>query len=124
MRFLFWKALIGLVAYDCSGFGHDFSKMHRFVRNFKVSARPTNADAIDRVCAAVNNGCLWYPKKVLCLQRSVVTACLLRRYGVKAQLVIGAQKLPFKAHAWVEVAEQVVNERTNVSAIYGVLERC
>jgi hypothetical protein len=38
--------------------------------------------------------------------------------------VIGAQKFPFKAHAWVEVNGRVVNERSDVQSIYGIWERC
>ena len=57
--------------------------------------------AINNVCVAVNRAMMWYPKQVLCLQRSVVTTCLLRSSGVEAQLVMGAQRTPFKAHPWV-----------------------
>jgi len=60
----------------------------------------------------------------LCLQRSAATACLLKRFGVSAQLVIGAQQMPFKAHAWVEVDGVVVNDKPYTSEIYTVLDRC
>jgi hypothetical protein len=79
---------------------------------------------IDRVCAAVNYACVWYPKRVLCLQRSVVTTCLLRRCGVPARMVMGARSLPFKAHAWTEVDGRAINERRDVQRIYSPLEHC
>jgi hypothetical protein len=49
---------------------------------------------------------------------------LLRRHGVAAEMVIGAQILPFKSHAWVEVDRAVVNDTPYIEEIYQVLERC
>jgi hypothetical protein len=49
---------------------------------------------------------------------------LLRRHGVAAEMVIGAQRLPFKAHAWVEVSGQVVNDKPYIPELYEVLDRC
>jgi len=68
--------------------------------------------------------CIWYWKEALCLQRSAATACLLKKYGVPAQLVFGAQQMPFKAHAWVEVDGRVVNDKPYTSEMYAVLDRC
>lgn len=124
MRFLFWKSFFGLFAYDLLFLGGSFSRLHRIVRNWKVSEREPAPETADRVCDAMNRACVWYPKRAPCLQRSSVTTCLLRSCGVSAQMVIGAQKFPFKAHAWVEVSANPINERIDVRAIYGVWERC
>jgi hypothetical protein len=48
----------------------------------------------------------------------------MRSVGVTAHMVIGAQKVPFKAHAWTEVNGAAINERKEVKSIYGVWERC
>src|SRR6266850_7633593 len=124
MRFLFWKALLGLLAYDLMGFGSNFARMHNSLKAWTVSSRTPSPRAVEGVCRAVNYACVVYPKRVLCLQRSAVTTCLLRSCGVSAQMVMGARKLPFKAHAWVEVDGKAVNERLDVQSIYGVWERC
>lgn len=124
MRFLFFKALCGLAIFDLVLVMRNFATLHRIVRNWKVADKSVPPEGTIRVCEAVNRACIWYPKRALCLQRSAVTACLLRSVGAEAQMVIGAQKLPFKAHAWVEVDGQAVNERTDVRSIYGVWERC
>ncbi len=124
MRFLFCKALIGLLVFDVLGFGRSFAHMHKFVSGRKVSQRTPPADAVERVSNAVNYACVVYPKRVLCLQRSAVTTCLLRSLGVSAYMVMGAQKVPFKAHAWTEVDGRAINERKDVQNIYGVWERC
>ncbi len=120
---LIGRALIGLLAFDLF-FRNDFSRLHRVVCNWKLRSRATPLDDTNQICDALNYACMWYPKRALCLQRSSVLTCLLRSCGVPAQMVLGAQKLPFKAHAWVEVNGQPVNERSNVQAIYGVWERC
>lgn len=124
MRFLFWKSLFGLFAFDLLGFGRGFVRMHNCVENWKVARTAVPRNIVDCVCDAVNLACSWYPKRARCLQRSAVTTCLLRSYGVPAQMVLGAQKVPFKAHAWVEVDGRAINERRDVQKIYGVWERC
>ena len=123
-RLLFWKALLGLFAFDVLGFGSDFARMHRVVSCWKVASKTVLVGAVDLVCEAVNHACMWYPKRVLCLQRSAVTTCLLRHCGLPAQMVMGTQTLPFKAHAWTEVHGCVINERRDVQSLYSVWERC
>src|SRR5205823_1201857 len=100
------------------------SSLYLTVKGWKVANQTADQHKVHQVCAAVNYASVWYPKQVLCLQRSFVTTYLLRRCGVSAQMVLGAQKLPFRAHAWVEVDGQVVNERSNIQGIYGVWDRC
>jgi prolyl oligopeptidase len=48
----------------------------------------------------------------------------LRQLGVPAELVIGAQPLPFRAHAWVEVRGVVINDKVSATENYAVLDRC
>src|SRR6267143_1996013 len=119
MRFLFCKALIGLLAFDLF-LARKFAKMHRIVHEWKVMPRDPSPEDVEHVCNELNLACVWYPKQALCLQRSAILTCLLRSCGIPAQMVLGAQKLPFKAHAWVEVNGRAVNERSNVQAAYGV----
>lgn len=121
---LFWQALFGLAAYDALNSICPFRSLYRLVKNCRVSARAGTDEAIARVCAGVNHACVWYPKRALCLQRAFVTTWLLRKHGVQAFMVLGAQKLPFKAHAWVEVDGKAINERSDVQATYAVWERC
>jgi hypothetical protein len=123
-RCLTLKAVLALLAFDLFRFGNDFPKVHCFVKQWPVTRKLARHDAIERTCNAANHACVFYPKRVLCLQRSFVTTCLLRSCGIEAQLVIGAQKIPFKAHAWTEVNGQPINERRDVQSIYSIWERC
>src|ERR1700738_1131466 len=110
---LFFRALCGLFAYDIVKALCPFRTLHSMVKRWKVSSKGTTWNTVDRVSRAVNYACAWYPKRTLCLQRSFVTIYLLRKLGISAQMVMGAQKLPFKAHAWVEVNGRAINERSD-----------
>jgi hypothetical protein len=121
---LLFQALFMLLAYDVLSALCRFRTIYSMVRGWQVKSRIEVSDIIDQVSAAVNYACVWYPKQALCLQRSFVTTYLLRKRGVAAEMVLGAQKLPFKAHAWVEVDGRAINERSNVKATYAVWDRC
>ena len=102
----------------------NFAALYQKVRNCPVGPSEALPDVAERICAAVDMACIWYWKEVRCLQRSAATACLLRSYGIPAQMMIGAQQMPFKAHAWVEVDGRVVNDRPYVREMYAVLDQC
>src|SRR5580700_11757985 len=121
---LFIQTFAVLLAYDILRACCSFQTMYSTVKRWKVMGTPVGSDITSRVCMAVNYSCIWYPKRALCLQRSFVTTYLLRKHGVPAQMVLGAQKLPFKAHAWVEVNGRAINERSNVEANYAVWDKC
>jgi hypothetical protein len=121
---LFCRAVFVLLAYDVLSTFCRFETLYSIVKRWKVAGRAADRDAIDEVCTAVNYACIWYPKQALCLQRAFVTTYLLRKHGVTAHMVLGAQTLPFKAHAWVEVDGRAINERSNVQATYAVWDRC
>jgi hypothetical protein len=102
----------------------NFPGLYQKVRDYPLKKSAPDPGMIERVCSAVDTACIWYWREVLCLQRSAAAACLLRRHGVAAQMVIGAQQMPFKAHAWVEVSGQVVNDQPYTREMYAVLDRC
>jgi hypothetical protein len=95
--------------------------IHSLVRRQEAASKIQLAP--EAICHAVNLACAFYAKPVLCLQRSTAVALLLRRYGWKSEMVIGAQLLPFRSHAWVEVDGRVVNDKPYVNEIYRVLDR-
>lgn len=124
MSLLILKAYLMLVYFHIYLIRGDFSALYKVVRATETSTRPADPDATTRICAAVDMACIWYWKEVLCLQRSAVTACLLKRYGVPAQMVLGVQQIPFRAHAWVEIGGSVVNDKPYTPEMYAVLDRC
>jgi hypothetical protein len=116
----YWK----LIQFDLYLLRGNFAALYDRVRKYPISKRATLADTAGIICSAVDVACIWYWKEALCLQRSAATACLLKRNGVPAQLVIGAQQMPFRAHAWVEVDGRVVNDKPYTPEMYAVLDRC
>lgn len=102
----------------------NFVALREKVREFPVSAACSSPPRAEHLCRVVDIVCMWYPTQVLCLQRAAATVCILRQYGISAQMVIGVQNLPFKAHAWVEVDGQIVNDKPYTRDIYGVLDCC
>lgn len=124
MRSLSLKAFIGLLLFDLFIHLFGFGMLHRLVRGWPTATGSAPHDAVDRVLIAVNRACMLYPRKALCLHRSAVATCVLRSSGVPARMVIGARKIPFRAHAWVEVDGVAVNESIRVREFFQVLETC
>ena len=124
MSFLFLEAYSKLVLFDFYVAQNDFAGLYGKVRNTPLTQEAIARDSVARICFAVDLACIWYWKEVLCLQRSAAAACLLKRHGVAAELVIGARQMPFRAHAWVEVHGKVVNDKPYVPEMYQVLDRC
>jgi hypothetical protein len=124
MTLLVLAAYLELIRFDILLARGNFQKLYGSVRDLPVRTQSPSRHSIERICRALDLACIWYWKEALCLQRSAATARLLKKHGVAAQLVIGAQRLPFKAHAWVEVNGQVVNDKPYVAEIYAVLDRC
>ena len=102
-----------------------FKRFHRLVRRFPVlGAGKGSSLGTAKICSAVDRAASLYFKKAWCLQRSATTACLLRLRGVDAELVIAARRMPFSAHAWVELNGEVLNDSPVVQNRFIVLERC
>ena len=118
-------AFCGLIAFDFVLARSSMNRLCAAVQRFRVRAIHGSGQNrnIEKICRAVERACVWYPRRALCLQRSAVTTCLLRFSGIPAYLVIGAQPMPFAAHAWVEVGDAVVNDHKNIRRIYRELAR-
>lgn len=123
MLFLVLQAYLKLIHFDLYLARGNFAALYKKVRHYPL-ANKTPRFTVDQICYAVVMAGIWYWKRALCLQQSAATTCLLRRHGVAAQMVIGARRMPFKAHAWVEVNGRVVNDKPYTPELYGVLDRC
>lgn len=119
---LYLCALWQLLRFDYYLGRRDFALLYRKV--LESPMRANNSFLAEQILTAIDLVCIWYPKHVLCLQRSAATTCLLRRYAIPARMVIGAKQMPFKAHAWVEVDSRVMNDKPYIAEIYAVLDRC
>ena len=118
------SAFIGLLVFDMLLKFRGFQSLIKRVEDWPT-AEPatTDLEICRRVRAMVDRAQLYYPKKAMCLQRSAVVTCLLRRRGVPAEMVLGAQEYPTKGHAWAEVNGVVVNDNPTVNTRYRELRR-
>jgi Transglutaminase-like superfamily len=124
MALLVLRAYCLLLLFDAYLARRNFGALYAAVKNCACNERKPLPNPVQRVCFAVDVASIWYWKKILCLQRSAATACLLKRYGVPAKMVIGTQATPFKAHAWVEVDGRVVNDKPYTPELYAEIARC
>jgi hypothetical protein len=119
-----FTAFAGLLAFDLLLRFGGFRRLIRRVARWPI-AEPRTADReiCRRVRGMVDRAQMYYPKKAMCLQHSAVVTCLLRRRGIPAEMVLAAQTFPPKAHAWAEVAGQVVSDSPSVKTKYQELRR-
>ena len=119
-----FTAFVGLFAFDLLVKFAGFEALIKKVESWPTAEpRKTDREICRRVRATVDRAQMYYPKKAMCLQHSAVVTCLLRRRGVRAEMVLGARAFPPKAHAWAEVMNEVVSDSPGVKAKYKELRR-
>jgi len=124
MRLLILQSWMWLLYFDYLMVVRGFDAVHAAVRRQSLTTPHSPITDYAVICHAVDLACVFYFKPVLCLQRSAATIILLRRHGWHAEMVIGAQLLPFQSHAWVEIRGKVVNDKPYINQIFQVLDRC
>lgn len=118
-------AWLGLLAADVIIRFAGFHRLCETVRRFPVCAEQVADPALRRtIYSSVDQAACFYFKRVRCLQRSAAATCLLRLFGVPAEMVIAVQMRPFHAHAWVESDGKVLSEGSAVQRHFKVMERC
>src|SRR5260221_13679868 len=119
-----FKAFVGLILFDLVLRRRKLAGLYTKVQAWPIRRTLNNREGtVDSIVDKVNRACTLYPKKALCLQRSAVITCLLRSSGVFAHMVIGAQNMPFRAHAWVDVEGHVLGEPRVINQRYMELAR-
>lgn len=113
-------ASVGLAIYDAARIA-GFAGVHTWIA--RQRPRAVRAATPEDIIWAVDEACVWYVRRVLCLQRSAVAVWLLRRHGLPAHLVIGYRPIPFESHAWAELDGKVVNDRPQYQRVFTVLDR-
>lgn len=123
MKRLVLESLLLLLYLDWLMGRRDFKSVYSIVGRTKIKPGSRSIPN-EKLCLAVDYACIFYFKRVLCLQRSAATTILLRRHGWSADMVIGTQIVPFKSHAWCEINGEVVNDKPYIREIFAVLDRC
>jgi hypothetical protein len=118
------EAYVRLIAHDIFMSRRNFAALHQRVKQFPARVKTATAVPGVAVSSALDLACCFYPRRVLCLQRSAVLTMMLRSRGLPAHMVIGAQKLPFKAHAWVVLDGDVLGDRLATQEKFLIVEIC
>ena len=99
------------------GIVHTIEKMHaRTVPRVVPTQqeRQELADAIDAAAAL-------FPKKIYCLAWAATYVIMALKHGWQCSFVIGVQGMPFYAHAWAEVQDEVINDAPHVREYLSVM---
>lgn len=123
MTLLVLRAFKELIFYDILTKLGGFKRARAYVLRTTPKQRDAPPDTVKHVVDAVDIASVFYVKRVMCLQRSFAAVRLMRTSGVKAELIIASRPLPFMSHAWVEVDNQIVNDKPGYKRKLHVLER-
>ena len=105
---LIFRALGALASYDIILWFRGSAPILQGLKKQRVAVKTFAPWFEQAICDAVLLATCLYWKPVLCLQRAVCTARLLRKHGIDARMVIGYRPSPFFSHSWVEVEGRVV----------------
>jgi len=100
---LMLRALYEIARYDVILSLRGVGSILQHLRKQQISQKARGDELEGAICDAILLATCFYFRPVLCLQRSVCTVRLLRKYGINARLIIGYRPSPFFSHAWVEV---------------------
>ncbi|SRR5579883_857828 len=120
--FLIVEAYARLLWYDVFMSRHDLAALCHKIKRIPLRSRVKSRFCTTDIDSALSTACAFYPRQVLCLQHSAVLVQMLRARGSAAKLVIGTQTLPFKAHAWVEMNGEILNDRLASRETFQILE--
>ena len=103
-------AWIELLRHDLTMKTRGFARAWSRLEATRTRASREMSDGGQAALDAIDWATTFYPKRVMCLQRSLVTARILRKCGFPANVAIGYRAAPFFSHAWVEVGDRGVND--------------
>jgi Transglutaminase-like superfamily len=125
MRYLVFKSYLLLLRMDFTLKWRGFKHLYESVREQPTQHKLAHVRIpYEQLCHAMDLACVFYPRTVLCLQRSAAAVYLLRGSGWPAQFVTGCTFKTLENHAWVEIDGKVVNDKPYTNEIYQELDRC
>ncbi len=100
-----FKKLVGLVKIKCD------------ISDFKIPTFEEEKELVNILSAT----CLFFPVRVKCLEWSTTYTILAHKRKWRCNLEIGAQNLPFKAHAWAKTRNGIIDDYTDLPDMLSVL---
>ena len=125
MTWLVVRCWLTLAFVDATMRLRGFKVMRLVVQRQEIRlANPVNKWARENLCHAIDLACAFYFRQMSPLERSAAATLVMRSYGWRVELVIGAQILPYDTYAWVESEGEILSDQPNLLEIYQVLDRC
>lgn len=121
-----WVALLVLHWYlKRKGFHGVFPwYIKRHQRRYEGPLRGDWPDLASQWLWAIDIACRLVPWEARCLHRSFLGFRFLReRVGLPVEMVIGVQKFPFSAHAWLVLGPECINEDPQFVSRFTVILR-
>ncbi|MCZ2157467.1 MAG: lasso peptide biosynthesis B2 protein [Bryobacterales bacterium] len=116
-------ALVQLAVFASLRWFSGFAGVRRWVTSCPIRSCRRHPDAITATLLAVDRACAYFPANMQCLGRAAIATRLLRRQGFPARMVVGVQRMPFGAHAWVELDGEPVYGLPERYSCYEVIDR-
>ena len=91
------------------GLGRTLRWIRRSVAHAPTTVSVANEDVI-ALEYAVAKAAAMYPGRAMCMERSLVLLYLAKRVGIAVSYHHGVHPVPFKAHAWIELGNCVIND--------------
>jgi len=108
--YLVAAAWLSLALYDVARLITGFRGTMRMLGEQPELADAPDSRNVAAIITAVRLASRFYCGRVWCLQRSAAIVRMLRRRGIRCELVIGFRVAPFFGHAWVEIDGQVIGD--------------
>lgn len=71
---------------------------------------------VEKFFFILNIVCTWYPKKADCIHKTLIGYRIMRKkFLVPVEMVIGVQKFPLQAHAWLKIRDHNLFEDEDTS---------
>ncbi|SFD13713.1 Transglutaminase-like superfamily protein [Bacillus sp. 491mf] len=89
----------------------------------KVTQDSVKPEELYKICEIIQTACNkhFLKDKALCLHQSLVGYYILSKNGYNVNMCVGASKVNFTAHAWIEFQERVINDTPDVKEAHNVL---
>jgi transglutaminase superfamily protein/coenzyme PQQ synthesis protein D (PqqD) len=117
-------AFLFFAGYDIALLLCGFGRICRLIERWPVRKNgKLNSSSLKGVCAGIERARIWYPKQINCMQHSAIVCYLLRLHGLPVDMAVAGRRMPFKSHAWAEVAGNVINDNQKVRSAYTVFKR-
>jgi len=93
-----------------------FYSLIKFIKNRKKPLLKNKIDKsnIESLSSALDKACFYFPKKTKCLEWAATLTIMCINRKLICNLEIGVQNMPFAAHAWAKLDDEIISDSQNL----------